>query len=92
MDSYKGPVAGPGERLQTVISELDITISDLLDKADFALIELMEGLRDPQKNDVHKMVKTDIYANIAYDYLSQAQSAITSLILRERREGVQEDE
>ena len=90
MDSNKKPVTEAEGRLQTVISELDVTIGDLLDKADFALMELMEGLKNSQKNDVRRMARTDTYANIAYDYLAQAQSTLTSLILRERREGGQE--
>lgn len=89
MDSNKKSVTKAEERLQTVITELDITISDLLDKADFALTELMERLKDPQKNDTHRMVKADVYTDIAYDYVARAQSALTSLILRERREGGQ---
>lgn len=92
MDSNKKPVTEAERRLQTIISELDITISDLLDKAGFALMELVEGLRDPRKDDVRRMVKADTYADIAYDYLTRAQSTLTSLILRERREGGQESE
>ena len=43
MDSNKKPVTEAEERLQTVISELDTTIGDLLDKADYVLKQLMES-------------------------------------------------
>ena len=96
MDSNKKPVTEAEERLQTVISELDITIGDLLDKADFVLMELMEVVAvhvDNTPDDKAKKInRVNGLADIAYDYVARAQSALTSLILRERREGGQEPE
>lgn len=96
MESNKKPVTETEERLQTVISELDITISDLLDRAGFALIELMEvaavhvdDMPDDKSNNLNRVNRL---ADIAYDYVARAQSALTSLILRERREGGKEPE
>lgn len=42
MDSNKKPVTEAKGRLQTVIEALDITISDLLDKASFAIMQFQE--------------------------------------------------
>lgn len=96
MDSNKKPVTEAEERLQTVISELDTTISDLLDRAGFALIELMEvaavHVDDMPDDKAKNLNRVNRLADIAYDYVARAQSALTSLILRERSEGGQEPE
>ncbi len=96
MESNKNPVTEAEGRLQTVISELDVTIGDLLDKADFALMELMEVVAihvDDTPDDKAKNInRVNGLADIAYDYVARAQSALTSIILRERREQRQEPE
>ncbi|MCI8363461.1 MAG: hypothetical protein HFG34_00680 [Eubacterium sp.] len=94
MESNKKPGTEAEGRLQTVISELDVTIGDLLDKADFALMELMEVVAvhvDNTPDDKAKKInRVNGLADIAYDYVARAQSALTSIILRERREQRQE--
>ena len=85
MDSNKNLAYEPEERLQTVIYEFETTISDLLDKADFALMELKEGLEDIQKGPARRMIKAETYADIAYDYLTRAQSALTDIVLTAKR-------
>ena len=94
MDSNKKPGTEAEGRLQTVISELDVTIGDLLDKADFVLMELMEVVAvhvDNTPDDKAKKInRVNGLADIAYDYVVRAQSALTSIILRERREQRQE--
>lgn len=93
MDLNIKAVTGPERRLQTVISELDTTISDLLDKADFSLTELMEVTAihadDTPDDRTHDLNRACMLADIAYDYISRAQSTLTSLILRESRESDQ---
>lgn len=86
MDSNKKLPYEAEKRLQAVIYELENTISDFLGKADFALTELKEGLENDRIGTVRKTVKAEVYAGIAYDYLTQAQSGLTDIILRESRE------
>ena len=92
MESNKKPGTEAEGRLQTVISELDVTIGDLLDKADFALMELIVAVHvDNTPDDKAKKInRVNGLADIAYDYVARAQSALTSIILRERREQRQE--
>lgn len=92
MDSNKKSPYEAEKRLQTVIYELENTISDLLNKADFALTELMEGLENDRIDTARKTVKEEVYAGIAYDYLTQAQSGLTDIILRESREYLRKNE
>ena len=79
MESNKKPGTEAEGRLQTVISELDVTIGDLLDKADFALMELMEVVAvhvDNTPDDKAKKInRVNGLADIAYDYVVRAQSA-----------------
>lgn len=85
MDSNKKMLYEAEKRLQAVIYELENTISDLLDKADFALAELKEGLENDQENTVRKMVKAEVFTDIAYDYLARAQGGLADIIVRESR-------
>lgn len=93
MDSNKKPVTEAEERLQTVISELDTTISDLLDKSSFVIMQFQELAAEQRISVVDKAVEfaykqshMEMFSHIALDYVEQAQSALTSLILRERKE------
>ena len=93
MDSSIKAVTKPQERLQAVIQELDIVAEDFLEKGEFVLMELMETstihVDDTPDDRTHNLNRANRLADIAYDYLSQAQSALIDLILRERREGGQ---
>lgn len=99
MESNKKPGTEAEGRLQTVISELDTTISDLLDKSSFVIMQFQELAAEQRISVVDKAVEfaykqshMEMFSHIALDYVEQAQSALTSLILRERREGGQEPE
>ena len=87
MDSNKKPVTEAEKRLQTVISELDTTIGDLLDKADFVLMELMEAAAvradDMPDDKDDKLSRVNRLAEIACDYLTQASITLMCLIERE---------
>lgn len=93
MDSSIKAVTKPQERLQAVIQELDIVAEDFLEKGEFVLMELMETstihVDDTPDDRTHNLNRANRLADIAYDYLSQAQSTLIDLILRERREGGQ---
>ncbi len=93
MDSNIKAVTKPQERLQAVIQELDIVAEDFLEKGKFVLMELMETsaihVDDTPDDRTHNLNRANRLADIAYDYLSQAQSALIDLVLRERREGGQ---
>ena len=93
MDSNIKAVTKPQERLQAVIQELDIVAEDFLEKGEFVLMELMETstihVDDTPDDRTHNLNRANRLADIAYDYLSQAQSALIDLVLRERREGGQ---
>lgn len=93
MDSNKKRLKKPQERLQAVIQELDIVAEDFLEKGKFVLMELMETsaihVDDMPDDRTHNLNRANRLADIAYDYLSQAQSALIDLVLRERREGGQ---
>lgn len=93
MDSSIKAVTKPQERLQAVIQELDIVAEDFLEKGEFVLMELMETstihVDDTPDDRTHNLNRANRLADIAYDYLSQAQSALIDLVLRERREGGQ---
>ncbi len=93
MDSNIKAVTKPQERLQAVIQELDIVAEDFLEKGEFVLMELMETstihVDDTPDDRTHNLNRANRLADIAYDYLSQAQSTLIDLILRERREGGQ---
>lgn len=96
MDLNKKTVTGPEERLQTVIEELDITIDDLLDKASFTIMQFQKlaeeqriSITDKAVELAYKQSHMEMLSRISLDYVGQAQSALTSLILRERREGRQ---
>lgn len=80
MDSNENSVTRAELRLQVVIEELDITVDGLLDKANFVLMELAEGLKDSQKHIARRVMEAGTYANIACDYIVQAQSTLTSII------------
>lgn len=94
MYSDKKTVIEAEGRLRTVIEELDVTVGDMLDKADFILTELMEAAAvhadDTPDDKNNKLGRVNRLAEIVYDYHAQAQSALTSLILRERREFTEE--
>lgn len=99
MDLNKKTVTGPEGRLQTVIEELDITIDDLLDKASFTIMQFQKlaeeqriSITDKAVELAYKQSHMEMLSRISLDYVGQAQSALTSLILRERREGGQEPE
>lgn len=89
MESNKKPVTGPDERLQTVISELDTTVDDFLEKGKFALMELMEVAAvhadDTPNIRTRNLNRANTLADITHDYLTQAQSVITSIVLRESK-------
>ncbi len=89
MESNKKPVTGPDERLQTVISELDTTVDDFLEKGRFVLMELMEAAAihtdDTPDIRTRNLSKANTLADITHDYLTQAQSVITSIVLRESK-------
>lgn len=85
MDSNKNLAYEPEKRLQTVIYEFETTISDLLEKADFALMELKEGLGDTREGAARRMVKAETYADIAYDYLTRANSTLTDILITAKR-------
>ncbi len=89
MESNKKPVTGPEERLQTVISELDTTVDDFLEKGKFALMELMEAAAvhadDTPDIRTRNLNRANTLADITHDYLTQAQSVITCIVLRESK-------
>lgn len=94
MDSNKKPVTGAEERLQMVISELDITIDFLLEKSMFLVLELQEMANKDISDEkgairfAYNQPRMYMVSAIAYDYLAQMQSALTSLIIQENREFV----
>lgn len=99
MESNKKPGTEAEGRLQTVISELDITIDDLLGKASFAIMQIQElaagqgiSVADNPLGFAYQQPRMEMFSHIAYDYVARAQSALTSLILRERRKGGKEPE
>lgn len=89
MESNKKPVIGPEERLQTVISELDTTVDDFLEKGKFALMELIEvaAVHADDTPDIRtrNLNRANTLADITHDYLTQAQSVITSIVLQESK-------
>ena len=89
MDSNIKTVTEAERRLQTVVSEFDNTVDDFLQKGKFALMELMEVSAvhaDDTPDERAHLNRAHMLADIAYDYLAQAQSALTCLIIRENRE------
>ena len=87
MELNEKAVTEAERRLQAVISELDDTVDNFLEKGRFVLMDLVEvsGLHVDDTPDIRtrNLNKANMLANIAYDYLAQAQSVITSLVLQE---------
>ena len=87
MELNEKAVTEAERRLQAVISELDDTMDDFLEKSRFVLMELVKvstiHVDDTPDTRTRNLNRANMLANIAYDYLAQAQSAITSLVLRE---------
>ncbi len=87
MDSIKNSVTEPLKSLQMVITELDIITDDFLEKGKFALMELMGVTTihtDDTPNDkTHNLNRAHMLADIAFDYLTQAQSTLVNLTIRE---------
>ena len=78
-------------RLKVIISELDSTINDFLEKGKFALIELME-LIDEKPSNINaacmfagKQERVNMFVNIAFDYLHRAQGGLEEIVTMERR-------
>lgn len=78
-------------RLKVIISELDSTIDDLLEKGKFALCELMD-LVDEKPEDINDTCaftsnqrRMNMLANIAFDYLYRAQNELEEMVTLERR-------
>lgn len=91
MDSNKKPVTGAEERLQTIIEGLDIVAEDFLEKGKFILSELMETTkiyRDDTPNiRTENLNRANKLADVALDYLAQAQSVLVNLKIREGKQG-----
>lgn len=78
-------------RLKVIISELDSTIDDLLEKGKFALCELMD-LVDEKPEDINDTCafasnqrRMNMLANIAFDYLYRAQGGLEEIVTLECR-------
>lgn len=91
MNSNIKTVTEAEKRLQTVVSELDNTVDDFLEKGKFALMELMEvsavHADDTPDERAHNLNRVHMLADIAYDYLVQAQSVLEDIAARESKGG-----
>ncbi|MFG6330505.1 MAG: hypothetical protein K1W28_01545 [Lachnospiraceae bacterium] len=91
MDSNKKPVTGAEERLQAVIEELDIVAEDFLEKGKFILSELTKtttiSRNDTPNIRTENLNRANKLADVALDYLAQAQSVLVNLKIREGRQG-----
>lgn len=79
------------DRLEMVIYELDSTINDFLEKGLFSITQLMEltsGEPEDEKEVhlfAHEQSRMNMFANIAYDFVYQAQHELNEIICREYR-------
>lgn len=84
-------IAEQEKRRKKIIFELDSTVDDLLEKSKFILNELMD-LVDEKPEDINDTCafasnqrRMNMLANIAFDYLHQAQVGIGEIVTREQK-------
>lgn len=91
MDLNKKPVTEAEERLQAVIEGLDIVAEDFLEKGKFILSELMKAttiyVDDTPNIRTENLNRANKLADVAFDYLMQAQSTLVNLKIQEGRQG-----
>ena len=81
-------IAEQDKQLKNIIFELDSMIDDLLEKSKFALAELMDLVDEKPENVNDACVfssnqkRMNMFVNIAFDYLYQAQSALNEIVAR----------
>lgn len=80
------------DRLGTVIYELDSTIDDFLEKGKFLIRQLME-ITDRELNGEREVYffaneqnRMNMLANMAFDYIYQAQNELKEIVTREQEE------
>lgn len=84
-------IAEQEKRRKKIIFELDSTIDDFLEKSKFILNELIDLVDEKPKdaNGVYAFAidqrRMNMLANIAFDYLHQAQVGIEEIVTRERK-------
>ena len=89
MGLNKNPVTGEEKRLQEVIEGLDVVAEEFLEKGKFILSELMKAtiinVDDTPNARTEKLNRASRLADVAFDYLTQAQSTLIDLKIQEGR-------
>ena len=81
-------IAEQDKQLKNIIFQLHSMIDDLLEKSKFALAELMDLVDEKPENVNDACVfssnqkRMNMFVNIAFDYLYQAQSALNEIVVR----------